>query len=364
MTEHLLVEERPGRHGRIGVLTLNAPRKLNALGLDMIETATAALQAWARDDGVAAVVLTGAGGKAFCAGGDIREVVGAGHADYAERYFANEYRLDHLIHCYSKPLLVWGDGIVMGGGLGLMAGASVRLVTPRSLLAMPEITIGLFPDVGASYFLNRMPGRSGLYLALTGARLNAADAQFAGLADYHVAEDALEPLLTHLDELRWSADARANLEAVREAAKAMVVPHQHASPVRGWLDHINARCDHVQTLPLVQSILADRDHADPWLRGNAERLAAGSPTAAAVIHEQLRRSAHRSLAEVFRSEAALAVQFTRRHDFPEGVRALLVDKDNQPAWRPARLDDLSPEWVEEHFASPWVGADPLAELGP
>ncbi len=198
----VLFEERVAGNGtRIGIATLNAPRTLNGFSLPMAHLLLKQLNAWADDDGIAMVVLQGAGEKAFCAGGDLHSLYKsmvafreAGRSDirendYAAEFFDVEYRVDHLIHTYAKPILCWGHGIVMGGGIGLMSGASHRVVSERSKLAFPEITVGLFPDVGGSWLLPRVPGKGGLFLALTGALLNPGDAIYAGLADVHVAEE-------------------------------------------------------------------------------------------------------------------------------------------------------------------------------
>ena len=196
MNAPVLFEERSAANGmRFGIATLNAPQTLNGLSLEMVDLLAARLDEWARDPGVALVVLQGAGEKAFCAGGDLHGLYrsmgenqgksGWSNA-YARRFFEHEYRLDYRIHTYPKPVLCWGHGIVMGGGIGLMMGASHRVVSETSRLAMPEVSIGLFPDVGGSWLLNRMPGRIGLFLALTGAHMNTADAFFAGLADFRL----------------------------------------------------------------------------------------------------------------------------------------------------------------------------------
>jgi enoyl-CoA hydratase/carnithine racemase len=201
---------------RIGMITLNAEKTLNALSLEMIDLITAQLEAWATDEGLAMVLLQAAGDKAFCAGGDLQNLYQSMliHHDstekddiranpYARDFFDREYRLDYFIHTYPKPILCWGHGIVMGGGIGLMAGASHRVVTEKSRLAMPEIAIGLFPDVGGSYFLNRMPGKLGLFLALTGAMINTADAKFVQLADYAIAQVDKSKVLDELLRQPW-----------------------------------------------------------------------------------------------------------------------------------------------------------------
>ncbi|KDB97461.1 enoyl-CoA hydratase/isomerase family protein, partial [Bordetella bronchiseptica] len=214
MNAPVLFEERIADNGvRLGVATLNAPQTLNGLSLEMVELLDARLRAWAEDAAVAMVILQGAGEKAFCAGGDLHGLYrsmrentsGDAWANtHARRFFEHEYRLDYLIHTYPKPVLCWGHGIVMGGGVGLMMGASHRVVSETTRMAMPEITIGLFPDVGGSWLLNRMPGRTGLFLALTGAHVNASDAFFAGLADFRLDSARWPDFCASLLSLPWA----------------------------------------------------------------------------------------------------------------------------------------------------------------
>ncbi|MGO1892433.1 MAG: enoyl-CoA hydratase/isomerase family protein, partial [Luteimonas sp.] len=221
-------ERAAGGGTRIGIATLNSPSTLNGLSLEMARLLDARLAAWADDAGIALVVLQGAGEKAFCAGGDLRGLYrgirdheardgwpGDPFADprgnwHAEAFFETEYRLDHRIHTYPKPVLCWGHGIVMGGGIGLMSGASHRVVSERSKLAFPEVTVGLFPDVGGSFMLNRVPDRGGLFLALTGALLGPSDAIYAGLADAHLPEASRGEVLAALEAEAWGAGAEAN----------------------------------------------------------------------------------------------------------------------------------------------------------
>src|SRR5690554_2149845 len=219
----ILFDELEANHGkRIGVVTLNSEKSLNALSLPMIQELLPRLQHWADADDIACVVLQGAGDKAFCAGGDIVAMYHAMKAqpgvlvDEVADFFSQEYRLDYAIHTFPKPLLVWGHGIVMGGGMGLMNGASHRIVTERSLLAMPEITIGLYPDVGATYFLSKLPDNMGLFLGLTAAQVNAADALYIGLADFAIASDMRDNTLHALTDASWSDDNELNLATLTD----------------------------------------------------------------------------------------------------------------------------------------------------
>lgn len=366
----IFAEQRATNGKKIGFATLNAERSLNALSLDMIRLLDNRLREWAEDEEIAIVVLQGAGEKAFCAGGDVRKLRSAlvdndsaGPNPFATTYFTEEYSLDFLIHTYQKPILLWGSGIVMGGGLGLMAGASHRVVTESSRIAMPEITIGLFPDVGGSWFLNRMPGRVGLFLSLTAAPLNAHDALTVGLADFFMcAEDKLG-LSARLVDVAWSEDAQCNhgklSKLLREFAD-QAAPLLPASPVRTHFDLIQHLTDG-DTLEEVVERITGYQGDDVWMQRAAKSLVTGSPTSAALSWAISKRARHMSLAEVFRMELNLAVQCCAHPDFREGVRALLIDKDNQPKWTPATLAELTPEWVEAHFRSPWA-EHPLASL--
>ncbi|WP_110630835.1 enoyl-CoA hydratase/isomerase family protein [Salinicola salarius] len=352
---------------RIGVITLDAPKSLNALSLGMIDALQARLDAWAADEAIVAVWLEGAGDKAFCAGGDVialyRAIVeGRTNADpeavahrndesFVARYFSHEYRLDHAIHGYPKPVIAWGDGIVMGGGIGLMAGASHRVVTPRAQLAMPEITIGLYPDVGASWFLNRMPGRSGLFLGLTGARLNASDALFVGLADRLIDESRREAVIDGLLRADWREPASAVGQVLREHASASrtLAPNGEVAP---RLDAIAALTDADDDATLIRRVIAAASDGDPWIARAAKNLAAGSPLSARLILRQLSRCRRLSLSEVLREELGLSLACAARGDLAEGVRALLIDKDKTPAWR-HRHGEVPETDIAACFISPW-----------
>lgn len=371
----VLFEERATRSGhRLGVATLNAEKSLNALTLEMIRLLDARLRQWAADPSIAAVVLRGAGTKAFCAGGDVRSLRDAilAHGDsraanpHAVAFFGEEYRLDYAIHTYAKPLLVWGSGIVMGGGLGLLAGASHRVVTETSRIAMPEISIGLFPDVGGSWFLGRMPGRSGLFLALTGAPLNAQDALDMGLADFFLRSTDFDALMEALANASWTADDDRDGVVLSQALRPLSVAARDVRPVPNVRNHfevIQDLTDADTLIELVQRIVAYRGE-DAWLKKGAATLAAGSPTTMGLIWELRRRAKHLSLAQVFKLELIVAVQCAMHPDLPEGVRALLIDKDNQPRWTPPTIEALSQEWIAGHFVPPWGAAPhPLADLG-
>ncbi|NDV13778.1 enoyl-CoA hydratase/isomerase family protein [Crenobacter caeni] len=357
---------------RIATATLNSERTLNALTLEMIRALSTQLARWQDDPRVALVVLSGSGERAFCAGGDVRalyraltETPAPCPHPYAETYFSEEYALDYLIHTYRKPVLVWGRGIVMGGGLGLLAGASHRVVTPSTRMAMPEVSIGLFPDVGGSWFLNRMPGRVGLFLGLTGAPLNAADCLYVGLADYALEDGALPGLMAALCACDWQDGAAANgaqldalLQGMADQAKESLPPAQ----VEPHFARIEALTAYPTLAAVHEAVLGAQGDASPWLADAAGKLAAGCPTTAALVWETLRRARELSLADVLRMELVLALRCCANGNFSEGVRALLVDKDNAPVWQPPTLDRVDPGWIASHFEAPWPRS-PLAALG-
>ena len=364
------IEERDCPGGmKLGVITLDAPKSLHALNLDMIRAIDGALLRWMDDASIACVVLQSSTDKAFCAGGDVRslrtavaEQPGVVPNPQALAFFAEEYRLDHRIHTYAKPLLVWGGGIVMGGGLGLMAGASHRVVTETTRIAMPEITIGLFPDVGGSWFLGRMPGRSGLFLGLTGAPMNAADALFAGLGDYFLQQDAREPVLDALAQASWQADPQANRQQLDRLLRGFAAPASllPVSEVRANFDAI-ASLTQAPTLQEVVAAIAAYAGDSAWLQKAAHSLAKGAPSSAALVWAMRERTRHLSLAQVFQLELIVAVQCCAHPDFAEGVRALLIDKDGAPQWQPASVGELGERYLNEYFQAPWT-THPLADL--
>ena len=368
----VLFEEIPTPDGRrFGIATLNAPAALNALSVDMVRLMLPKFRAWADDANVVGVMLQAAGEKAFCAGGDLRQLYqtllecGPKRNTYAEDFFREEYELDYLIHTFPKPLLCWGHGIVMGGGVGLMAGCTHRVVTPASRVAMPEINIGLYPDVGGSWFLRRMPGRTGLFLALTAAQINAADAIFAGLADHMVPQERKAQVLEMIGATRWAGEAKADrAELSRILARAGEGAELPASKLREHYDEINALMAGEDLLDIASRLneLAKQEGADAWMQNAARAFAKGAPSSAALTFELWLRVPRMSLAEVFRLEYWASLGFCAHKDFAEGIRAVLIDKDRNPKWQPARLDDITPEFIEDHLRVRESGPHPLAAL--
>jgi enoyl-CoA hydratase/carnithine racemase len=349
----------------LGLITLNRPQALNALSLAMIRDITAALLHWQGVEEVKAVLLQGAGrpGKApaFCAGGDIRFFHKAAlSGDPAlEDFFTEEYALNHLIHTYPKPTIAFMDGVCMGGGMGISQGTALRVVTEHSTLAMPETNIGLFPDVGGGWFLSRLPGALGEYLALTGHPLKAADAIAVGLADVMLPAPMWPAVLEALSDQAMDSGA-TSLATVRARAQAPAAPSLPAH--REAIDHHFSR-------PTMQDI-ADSLAYDQseWAQHTLRALHQRSPLMLAVTLEQIRRARGMSLPEDLRMERDLV-----RHCFArspgaasetvEGIRALAIDKDHQPRWNPPRIEDVQAADVQAFFSSPWPAhAHPLRHL--
>jgi enoyl-CoA hydratase/carnithine racemase len=342
---------------RIGIATLNRPKALNALTLEMCDAMLTQFRVWQADDTIVAVVLNAEGEKAFCAGGDVAEVVrqvNAGGADrfaYGDAFFTVEYALDLLIHQFEKPFIALAHGITMGGGLGLVAGASHRVVSTHARLAMPEIHIGLFPDVGGGFFLNRLPCRAGWFMALTGHIINEHDAVLVGMADAILPAAQFSTFLSALQTAPWTNDARENLRittASLNACPEKTAPQVLEAALWQRLPHVHAIMQQ-PTVTHVRDALTAASQVDPWFAGAAKNLANGSPTTAHVAFEYLRRSLKLSIAEVLEMDLRLAKQFPRHADFREGVRAVLIDKDKSPRWSPADFNAVNEALVDAYF---------------
>jgi enoyl-CoA hydratase len=358
--------------GHLGLITLNRPKALNALSLGMVREFTRVLQQWQMDPNVYAVVVRGSNKEgpfgAFCAGGDIRYFHQAALSGDAtlEDFFTEEYGLNHLIHCYNKPYIALMDGIVMGGGMGLSQGAALRVVTERTKMAMPETHIGLFPDVGGGYFLSRCPGHLGEYLALTGHVMRGGESLHAGLADVCVAADVLPAWWASLRHRTWSS-GEAVVAWLRE--QSQVTTQQALAVEPSWR---SAPMDEVFRLPSVAEIALALQGLDEWSVQARQALQQQSPLMLHVTLEQIRRGRGLTLAQDLRMERDMV-----RHCFQtdhlarrgvqsetvEGIRALAVDKDQQPKWQPASLSDVTPEMVLPFFDSPWPDSvHPLRHL--
>ncbi|TFW03054.1 enoyl-CoA hydratase/isomerase family protein [Oxalobacteraceae bacterium OM1] len=351
---------------RIGFIALDRPKALNSLSLDMVRAITAALLQWQDDVEVRAIVIHSTSERAFCAGGDIRFFHDAGTrtpqggSALLEDFFTEEYALNHLIHFYPKPYIALMDGVVMGGGMGVAQGGEgnrMRVVTERTKMAMPEVNIGLFPDVGGGYFLSRVPGAVGTYLGVTGETIGAADAIYAGLADVFVPGAQLPALL----ELLGTTDAADVRDAVRQFAApfaGQAVPED--SPLAIERTCIDQHFAHDSVRAIEASLAGDDSEFAAKTLAIMEKR---SPLMMCVTFAQLRRGAKLGVADCLRLERTMVRRCFEHGEVLEGVRSLVIDKDNAPRWNPASLEAVTTEMVEGFFAPAWpMHAHPLRHL--
>ena len=337
-----------GREGGLATLIINRPKALNALTLDNYRRIDPALRAWEADTSVHAVVVRGVGDRAFCAGGDVRAVYEAGRGisgdpDLPAVFFREEYELIRRIHHFPKPYIAVIDGIAMGGGAGISVNGAYRVATERTLLAMPETGIGLFPDVGATRFLNRCPGHIGRYLGLTGARVNAADALYCGFATHAVKHDSIEALL---DEM--SREHVAIEDCLRRFAGELG-PTPLAA-LRPAIDRCFAR-DSVEAILDALAVESAGGGVDAeWAEETRASLRTKSPTSLKITLRQLTIGRDYDLDAALSLEYRLTQHAMAGHDFYEGVRAMLIDRDRKPQWRPAALTEVTDSAVDAYFA--------------
>ena len=342
------------RKGAWGVVTLNRPTALNALTWPMVEAFRAALVKWERDPAIGAVLVKGAGDKAFCAGGDIRWLHDEAKKDPARAsgFFREEYRCNAAIHHFPKPYVALIDGVVMGGGVGVSVHGDFRVAGDRTLFAMPETGIGLFPDVGGGYFMPRLHDGLGLYYALVGARAKAADCMAAGIATHYVPSARMAELEAALIDLRPGARGHADIEALLDAFAA----DPGAAPVNALRPQIKALFSDVASV----EALFDRLAADggQFAKETLATLSRMSPTSMKITLEQMKRGHALDFDHVMAMEFRIVRRVMEGHDFFEGVRALLVDKDKNPRWNPAGLSDVADATLAAYFAP--LGAEELA----
>ena len=333
------------RRGAAGIVTLNRPQALNAVTHGMVHALTAQLAAWADDAAVTRVVVMANGGRAFSAGGDLRALYDSGQSgNHREslRFWADEYRLNAAIKNYRKPYVALIDGIVMGGGVGISVHGSHRVAFDRFSFAMPEVGIGFFPDVGATWFLARMPGELGTYCALTGERFNAADGVAAGLATHRVPSARFAALL---DGLTGTVSVDAVLAAFAEPAGEGAITARRAA-----IDRLFAGDTVEGILAALDKEAASGSADSEWAGKTAATLRAKSPLSLKIALAQVRHGATCDFATCMRTEFRIVSRIVHGHDFYEGVRAVIVDKDNKPVWQPATLADVSDAEVARHFA--------------
>jgi enoyl-CoA hydratase len=337
-----------GQEGGLATLTINRPQALNALTLDNYRRFDPALRAWETDPSVHAVIVRGAGGRAFCAGGDVRAVYEAGRGisgdtELAAVFFREEYELIRRIHHFPKPYIAIIDGITMGGGAGISVNGAYRIATERTLFAMPETGIGLFPDVGATRFLNRCPGHIGRYLGLTGARLHAADALYCGFATHAVRHERIDSLVGDLALAPWRAEARLRDYADKPGPEPLAA-------LRPAIDRCFAGDSVEAILDALAAEAAGGGVHSGWAEETRAALLTKSPTSLKITLRQLTIGRHYDLDVALGLEYRLTQHVSAGHDFYEGIRAMLIDRDRKPQWRPATLPEVTDSIVDGYFA--------------
>ncbi len=332
------------REGQLALITVNRPKALNALTLGMIREMQAQLDAWSDDPAVGAILVRGAGEKAFCAGGDVLAISRAAREgdELSQIFFREEYTLNRTIKTYAKPYIALIDGITMGGGVGISEHGSHRIVGDRTLYAMPETAIGMFPDVGGSYFLPRLPGRLGPYLALSGARLKAADCLYSGVGTAYVPSDRTEELIAALSKADLTGQSAQGVDEVLRAFSADAGEPPLAAH-RAAID----RCFASDKATEIFAALAAE--GGDWAERTLATLKAASPLALMVTEEAIRRGASLSFDDCMTMEYRLSQSFMAGRDFHEGIRALLIDKDKSPRWQHASIEEVSDAEVEAYF---------------
>ncbi len=363
----VLFKELPTDSGHVlGQIVLNRPRAINALTLNMIELIDAKLGEWRDRQDLIAIMLLGAGERGLCAGGDVVKVANqsASYTDntvgeYPLEFFSKEYRCDYHLHTFGKPVICWADGICMGGGKGLMAAANHRVVTERSRLAMPEVNIGLFPDVGGSLFLNEMPGHAGLFMGMTGAHFSGADAMALGVADHYIDSGEFGSMLDALLAAPYMGTPDDNqLVATALNSVAIPAPSSDLAAKLAQIDELLDGEDLGEIATRLKSFKGD-EFIEKWVGA----MFKGAPVTPWLVFEQMRRAETMSLADVFRMELGMAIECVHQGHFKEGVRALLIDKDKSPQFSYASLFDVPASEVKAHFEARWPAQEhPLVDL--
>ncbi|NXP48680.1 HIBCH protein, partial [Heliornis fulica] len=341
-TAEVLLEKRGGA----GIITLNRPRALNALNISMIQQIYPQIKSWEQDPETFLIIIKGTGGKAFCAGGDIRAITDAGKAGarLAQDFFREEYMLNNAIGTCKKPYVALIDGITMGGGVGLSVHGHFRVATEKTLFAMPETAIGLFPDVGGGYFLPRLSGKVGYYLALTGFRLKGRDVLRAGIATHFVDSEQLPALEKDLIALK--SPSTENIADLLNTYHVKSKVDQEKFVLDEHMEKINSLFSANSMEEIVKKLKED---GSPFATKQLETINKMSPTSLKITLRQLREGASMSLQDVLTMEYRLSQACMRGHDFYEGVRAVLIDKDQSPRWKPAALEEVSDEFVDDCF---------------
>lgn len=358
---------------QIGLLTLNEPKAMNAIDLDMVNLLGEHLSAWLHDPKIVAVVMRGSDDKAFSVGGDIRQLYdsmqaqGEEYLQYADAFFEAEYSKNYRVALFEKPLIAWGNGFVMGGGLGLFIGANHRVGTESLKLAWPEVRIGLFPDVAATWYLPRLPYPVGHWMALSGAHLNALDAKAVNLTQYCLEHAQFDVMLAQLVEQSWQSNIPENHAKVRKLLKAQeqtaltepsLMPESELENAQKELQRLFKNDD----LASIDKAFKAYRGKKPWIKQGIQNYLNGCPATVQVIMQQLQKGGSLSLKEAIQWELELALQAVRHPDFAEGVRALVIDKDAKPKWQHANVKAVPDSWVKELTQYQWTQGHPLAGL--
>lgn len=341
----------------IGWITLNRPKALNALNASMVDAIEKQLAAWKDDPAISLVCIEGAGEKGLCAGGDMRSFYDEKDGDidqHALDFFATEYRMNHALDTFPKPILVYMDGIVMGGGIGISVYAKHRIVTERTRMAMPEMNIGYFPDVGASYFLNKAPGQMGKYMAVSAKTFSGSDAIYLGLADVYMQSGKWDQLKKGILSRNWgplsTVETSACLSSLIDSFAEVAPPPSQVSQVQDKVDHYFS---HDSICKILDSLKEGVKEGDIWADETFSLLNGKSPNSLALALEQLKRGKGKTLGECLRMELDMDMQIIHTHDFYEGIRSVLVDKDRNPKWNPAHIKEITHTWIDTFFISPW-----------
>jgi enoyl-CoA hydratase/carnithine racemase len=343
----------PAQNLKIGVIRLQNQKALNALTLDMVDAIASKLGEWERAFDIALIIIYADLPKAFCAGGDVKTVVVEllkdNQSAYSSKFFASEYKMDYMIQTYAKPILVWGNGIVMGGGMGIFCGASHGIVTEKTILAMPEIAIGFFPDVGASYFLNKMPAGVGTFLAWTAARLSGDDSIELKLAHAKILDRHRTEVFKLLRDRSWTGIGDKDKNLLSAALKPLSLPAADA-PIKKYIPQITEIFVSGDAHEVAKRF-TETKFTDLWFIEAQKTFLRGSPTSALVSFEQIKRAQKMNLLEIFLMEWGIARHMADCHDFREGVRARLIDKDDKPKWQPSHIEQVTSSQVERYFSS-------------
>ncbi len=343
-SEDIIFNEIAGKGGNLGQIILNRPAALNALTQTMIQQMAKQLTEWSSADHIKAVIIRGAGDKAFCAGGDIRKLYDVGKINPAEAltFFYDEYRLNYQIKCLKKPYISFLDGITMGGGAGVSVHGSHRVATERFVFAMPETGIGFFTDIGGSYFLSRCPDNMGIYFGLTGARIKTADAFYAGIINHIIPQTKLDAVINQLAETEFDQSAH---QQTSDILQQFSVTPETPSLINHRDDIKN--CFAANTVEEILDLLNQNNST--WCQEAVKIMSTKSPTSLKIVLEQIHRGAKLEFASCMQMEYGLVKHFLAGHDLYEGIRAVLVDKDQNPHWNPAKLSDVSNEIINIYF---------------